>query len=69
VMAEHQGIFDALARRDPDASEAAMRLHVRRSVEWLRHEADLLERSSRAGDDRTASFPAIELTNAFTKRA
>ena len=42
-LTEHQKILDALLRRDPDAAEAAMRAHVRRSVLWLHHEADLLE--------------------------
>jgi DNA-binding GntR family transcriptional regulator len=42
-LTEHETILDALLRRDPDAAEAAMRAHVRRSVVWLHHEADLLE--------------------------
>ena len=41
-VAEHE----ALLRRDPDAAEAAMRAHVRRSVLWLHNEADLIERAS-----------------------
>ncbi len=48
VMAEHQPIFEALQRRDPEGAEAAMRLHIRRSVEWLHHEADLHEQSRRS---------------------
>ena len=40
---EHAVILEALLRRDPDAAEAAMRAHVRRSVVWLHNEADLLE--------------------------
>jgi GntR family transcriptional regulator of vanillate catabolism len=53
VMAEHDAIFDALMRRDADESEAAMRAHIRRSVEWLHHEADLAERSDADRVDRT----------------
>lgn len=37
---EHWSILEALGRRDPDASEAAMRLHIRRSTERLAREAD-----------------------------
>jgi len=47
-LTEHAVILEALLRRDPDAAEAAMRAHVRRSVVWLHHEADLLERASAA---------------------
>jgi DNA-binding GntR family transcriptional regulator len=41
-LPEHQAILKALARRDPDASEAAMRVHIRRSVErlWQRARAE-----------------------------
>ena len=45
-LTEHAAILEALRRRDPEAAEAAMRAHVRRSVVWLDHEADLLERVS-----------------------
>ena len=44
-LREHAAILDALRRRDPDAAEATMRAHVRRSVIWLHHEADLVERT------------------------
>lgn len=44
-LREHAAILDALRRHDPDAAEAAMRAHVHRSVVWLHHEADLLERA------------------------
>jgi GntR family transcriptional regulator, vanillate catabolism transcriptional regulator len=47
-LTEHQAILDALLRRNSDAAEAAMRAHVHRSVVWLHHEADLLERKSAA---------------------
>jgi DNA-binding GntR family transcriptional regulator len=45
-LTEHDAILDALRRHDPDAAEAAMRAHVRRSVVWLHHEADLVENAS-----------------------
>jgi DNA-binding GntR family transcriptional regulator len=41
---EHLAILCALRKRDPDASEAAMRLHLRRAHEWLDHQADVEER-------------------------
>jgi DNA-binding GntR family transcriptional regulator len=58
VMAEHDAIFAALLTRDPDAAETAMRAHIRRSVEWLHHEADLAERND---DDRVDRSLAIKL--------
>ena len=64
VMAEHQGIFDALARRDPDQAEVAMRVHVRRSADWLHHEADLLEQSHRAVGGAGLASAVIEGTGA-----
>jgi len=64
VMAEHQAIFDALARRDRDQAEAAMRLHVRRSVEYLHREADLLERSNRVVGETVLPFGAVKSTGA-----
>jgi DNA-binding GntR family transcriptional regulator len=41
-LPEHQAILEALGQRDPDASEAAMRVHIRRSVErlWQRAHAE-----------------------------
>src|SRR5262245_34390568 len=45
VLAEHEVIFDALAKRNPDAAEAAMRTHINRSVIWLHSQADLAENS------------------------
>ena len=63
VMAEHEPVFDALMRRDPDQAERSMRVHVRRSVEWLHHEADLLEQSNRGADDAVLSSAAIEFTD------
>ena len=43
VMSEHEAIFDALAKRNPDAAEAAMRTHINRSVMWLHGQADVAE--------------------------
>ncbi len=43
TIQEHWLILDALRRRDPEASEAAMRLHIRRSVERLEQEAETEE--------------------------
>ncbi len=40
---EHYPILEAMRRHDPDASEAAMRLHIRRSVERLEKEAEAEE--------------------------
>ena len=39
TIPEHLVILDALRRRDPDGAEAAMRLHIRRSLERLEEEA------------------------------
>ncbi len=43
TVPEHYAILEALRRHDPDASEAAMRLHIRRSVEQLEKEAEVEE--------------------------
>jgi DNA-binding GntR family transcriptional regulator len=43
TIPEHRAILEALRRHDPDASEAAMRLHIRRSVERLETEAEAEE--------------------------
>lgn len=40
TLDEHMAILEALQRRDADASEAAMRLHIRRSLERLEREAE-----------------------------
>lgn len=42
-MAEHEAIFSALLRGDPDAAEAAMRAHLRRTVELLYDAAENTE--------------------------
>lgn len=43
TIEEHYAILEALRRKDPDASEATMRLHIRRSVERLEQEAEAEE--------------------------
>jgi DNA-binding GntR family transcriptional regulator len=48
VMAEHEAIFDALAKRDPDAAETAMRIHIHRSVTFLHGQADMAEEAAAA---------------------
>jgi len=40
TVPEHRAILKALGRRDPEAGEAAMRLHIRRSIERLEQEAE-----------------------------
>jgi DNA-binding GntR family transcriptional regulator len=40
TMLEHAAILDGLQKRDPDASEAAMRLHVGRTRERIDQLAD-----------------------------
>jgi DNA-binding GntR family transcriptional regulator len=47
-LEEHEAIVEALAARDPDASEAAMRAHLRHVVETLR-----------AAIERQAAQPAL----------
>jgi DNA-binding FadR family transcriptional regulator len=36
VGREHEDVYDAIARRDPDAARAAMRTHLANSRERLR---------------------------------
>jgi len=47
TVKEHFTILEALRRRDPNASEAAMRLHIRRSAERLEQEAETEDPRSR----------------------
>jgi len=48
TIREHWVILAALRKQDPDASEAAMRAHMRRTVERMDREADAEERISDA---------------------
>ncbi len=43
TVVEHYAILKALRRHDPEGSEAAMRLHLQRSVEQLEKEAEVEE--------------------------
>jgi DNA-binding GntR family transcriptional regulator len=52
TIPEHLAILDALRRRDPDGAEAAMRLHIRRSLEQLQREAEAEEAAG--GEPRPA---------------
>ena len=57
-LAEHEAIFDPLRRRDPEAAEAAMRRHIRLSVDRLYQEAEA-EEEARTGTivaERTIPF-------------
>ena len=49
TIPEHRAILDALGRRDPDGTEAAMRLHIRRSIERLEKEAEAEEAEGNTG--------------------
>jgi DNA-binding GntR family transcriptional regulator len=61
TIPEHRAILDALRQRDPEASEAAMRSHIRRSVLRLEHDAAAEEaregRGSVAREGRTGQVP------------
>ena len=46
VRMEYEKHLEALRRHDPGASEAAMRLHIRRSVERLEQEVEAEERGA-----------------------
>jgi DNA-binding GntR family transcriptional regulator len=50
TIPEHLAILDALRRRDPDGAEAAMRLHIRRSLEQLQREAEAEATAEAAGE-------------------
>ena len=46
VNREHEEIYEAIARRDPDSARAAMRLHLTNSRERLRRAQESLEAKS-----------------------
>jgi GntR family transcriptional regulator, rspAB operon transcriptional repressor len=48
TVPEHRAILRAMGSRDPEAGEAAMRLHIRRSIERLEHEAEEDARATEA---------------------
>ena len=49
VNREHQEIYAAIARRDPDAARAAMRIHLTNSRERLRLAQEAAQRAAGAG--------------------
>jgi DNA-binding GntR family transcriptional regulator len=51
TIPEHRAILDALRQRDPEASEGAMRTHIRRSVLRLEHDAAAEEAREGRGSD------------------
>ena len=55
TIPEHLAILDALRRRDPDGAEAAMRMHIRRSLDQLQREAEAEEAA--AGEPLPAPAP------------
>jgi DNA-binding GntR family transcriptional regulator len=56
TIPEHLTILEALRRRDADGAEAAMRVHIRRSLEQLQREA-ILEAAASPDDGATAQEP------------
>jgi DNA-binding GntR family transcriptional regulator len=57
TIPEHVAILQALRGRDPDAGEAAMRTHIRRSLQQLERQAATEEEASEAPGHGTASVP------------
>jgi DNA-binding GntR family transcriptional regulator len=56
-LPEHRAIIAALRRQDPEASEQAMKVHIRRSREKLRKDAEMEEASSDAKVDPFGALP------------
>ncbi len=54
---EHEAIVAAMKRRDPDAAEAAMRLHLRNALQSIRDELET-ESADAASDPEGAASPA-----------
>ena len=50
VNGEHQNVFDAIARQDPEAARAAMRTHLANSRERRRQAAESVQRQRPAAD-------------------
>jgi DNA-binding GntR family transcriptional regulator len=59
LLPEHQAILHALRKQDPEASEQAMRVHIRRSREKLKKDAELEE---------AAASPKPDLSGAARSR-
>ena len=55
VNREHEEIYAAIARRDPDSARAAMRIHLTNSRERLRVAQELAQGDVRGRDKRSAS--------------
>jgi DNA-binding GntR family transcriptional regulator len=73
TVPEHAAILAALGRRDPEAGEAAMRLHIRRSIERLEHEAAVETRTAATRDaegrgTRTRTTTAVAGGGGRTRR-
>ena len=48
VNREHEAIYEAIARRDPEAARAAMRLHLTNSRERLRQAREASEAAAKS---------------------
>ncbi len=72
TVREHWSILAALRKRDPDASEAAMRVHLRRSRERLAGQADAEEHQAKIPEgprNGSRSRPTNPRLSRRTKRA
>ena len=56
TLPEHQAILEGLRARNPDASETAMRLHLRRSMERLEREAEAEETGAAAAREEVETL-------------
>jgi len=56
-LPEHRAILEALRKQDPEASEQAMRIHIRRSREKLKKDAELEEAAVSPGRDAVSGNP------------
>ena len=62
-LPEHRAVLAALRRQDPEASEQAMRVHIRRSREKLRRDAEMGEATAgpKLEPLRNGSRPSVRL--------
>lgn len=62
-LPEHRAVLAALRRQDPEASEQAMRVHIRRSREKLRRDAEMGEAAAGPKPEplRSGSRPSVRL--------
>ena len=56
-LPEHRAILEALRRKDPDASEQAMRVHIRRSREKLKKNAEVRGSRREGGSRKGGTLP------------